>query len=173
MRRNLLCGLASVAPLVTIIPLPAAAACIAGLLCAQACGSAEPAELHIDAELRPLFNLFMQDAARYGHSRKELLPDNTTLTIRQEVSLGAKKGNMVLGTCSGTKGSPVRVVKLRRDLLPEARKEVLFHELGHCLLGLDKHTAVGMMAAEVDSFCTTDEGWPACVEGMFERKGDR
>lgn len=82
-------------------------------------------------ELRPLYLLFEEEAAKRG-----LDINLTELAITGNiVELG---NNSVLGICRRAPGEPNRVavdIDAWLNSTPEFREVIVFHELGHCALG--------------------------------------
>lgn len=96
-----------------------------------AVGCAEKPESHVDPEFQELVSQFQREAQEHG-----VAVEMAGLTVAFG-DFEAKSSGVTLGSCRGA-GSENPRVKINSASWPKlsqsARKEVIFHELGHCIL---------------------------------------
>jgi hypothetical protein len=131
----------------------------------------------VDPELRPLLDGFLADAAAHGVAVG--MPDRLRLEL-----IGAETAPLLgeAGTCSRRSirrelsgvQIDIRIVRLTRALKarPMALKLAVYHELGHCLLGLS-HAAARSEASIMSprfpgNVAFTEAAWVALVAELFD-----
>ncbi len=100
----------------------------------------EPSVFSIEKEFRPYFNTFLKEAAE-----RNVIIDTTNLIMRLNKSISTDK----CGTCNQFLNSPKqqKTIEIYTSeatcwgiATTNAKEALIFHELGHCLLGRIEHT---------------------------------
>jgi len=136
-------------------------------------------ESHVDPELLPHVASFRAAAAAHGRSLDE--PDRLRVVLIGDPELRLTTGGEV-GLCTQRRSKrpltmdviDVRTVVVLEPLLerPLALRRTIYHELGHCLLGLTHahaKTHRSIMAAKYVGNSSADEmDWDALVAELFD-----
>lgn len=108
-------------------------------LTGQFFGSSEKHDLIVDPVLQPFVDEFFEMSRKHGIHHPEAMVANVTSS-----HLGRDKGGLCWHYSGGGVGEPyLNMVEIARWIIEEESidqtRYVVFHELGHCVLGLD-HT---------------------------------
>lgn len=125
------------------------------------CGSTpvqfRPLGLHVDAELAPLVSEFITEARAYGRVSDQV---NLNVSFVPEIPSN-DPGYITLGQCFMGTG----IVQINHteweDLSDNEKEELIFHELGHCLLNRQHNDglfATGMPVSMM-YWLLVDERW--------------
>lgn len=114
---------------------------LAGLFCLLMVGCATMESSHvlsIDPAIKPHFDVFLTE----GRSRGRNL--NIDHLVMKFVNYDEfSKGSVVIAQCHYALGDKAAIIMVDRDwwnwAAPETREQVIFHELGHCVLDRRGH----------------------------------
>jgi hypothetical protein len=129
--------------------------------------------LHVDEELKELFNNFIEDANFYGNAKKiaghlSVLGSVTFKEIytEEERTLGTCRRYRTLQGDTVTYSEIFIDPSLKSD--PIKLKAVVYHELGHCLLGLEHVTyKIDLMNAQLLHKSYLEVMWDELVYELF------
>lgn len=132
---------------------------ILSFLTLASCGKALDYHVDIDPELAPVVLAF-----QYAGSINKRPIDLHNITVQFDTN--SPLPTTLAGLCETKPRTTVTINKHRWDLLPEvSRRELVFHELGHCILGLhhdDTHknimnyTIMGLLVYNENTFSYYD-----------------
>ena len=126
----------------------------------------------VNPELQPYFDEFIEMCAKYSESKehcRERLPGFIGF------GFGYMNSSEMVGYCIHTGrffnhlSFSVIHEKYFKTLPEFQKRDLVFHELGHCLLGLD-HTEDGIMKPSLDSSWYYEYNWDDYAHEMFSRK---
>ena len=127
----------------------------------SACGKEKS---FVDPELQPLFNEFMEVSRSYGHNPK---------TSNLIVNFGSLSGNKA-GACKEVKTLYINGTKTQKEVIVDrefwdgsttaTQEIIMFHELGHCLLGQGHDNNDSIPVSYTDEEGTT---WNTFAEPSF------
>lgn len=135
-------------------------------------------ESHVDAELKPYVDAFREDARRFGRDYDE--PDRLRVEYAGAID-GKVEDKSEVGLCSKRSyerqmsGVVRRVhsVRILRSISDDryAVERTVYHELGHCLLGLEHEDALSAKSIMAKDFVLgtslADDKWEALVSELF------
>ncbi len=126
-------------------------------------------EVDIDEELELFVSLFMQDCKQRRTDCEYRLNKLKEIKVVDMPDLDKTDNEVVIGLCYDTLFSKrVHINRAIIDYADRYLQALMYHELGHCMYGLDHlEESDKLMSPSMPSFTVLMRDWGALVEEMF------